>query len=245
MDVLVGTFYLEKFLGSSLDKVTSIKLPWKYIHLIAFFPTKIPTWNTTQGPVLPLKEMLLSLIKDDYIICVIKKKKCLKVFSSHLVWQLIISSLCEWIARSSVNLAFGNTVTFLIDVIQLEFAISTFLFAYTLLLSYTYVYVYLFLTLVFVSLPVCPHLPFEFRNLFESTEQGFRQWKEQISLVREFLSLSISSLMVQAVQSSISSQLVLFLFQRTQTVLSCQKVISEPTLLVIQDSKVTVGADWQ
>lgn len=66
---------------------------------------------------------------------------------------------------------------------------------------------------VFIFLPVCPHLPLGFLNPFESIEQGFRQWKEQISLVRGFLSLSISSWMEEAVHHLFQARyLILFLF---------------------------------
>lgn len=52
--------------------------------------------------------------------------------------------------------------------------------------------------LVFIFLPVCPRLPLRFPNLYESIEQGFWQWREQISVVGGFLSLSISSWMLEA-----------------------------------------------
>lgn len=52
--------------------------------------------------------------------------------------------------------------------------------------------------LVSIFPPVCPRLPLRFPNLYESIEQGFWQWREQISVVWGFLSLSISSWMFGA-----------------------------------------------
>lgn len=141
---------------------------------------------------------------------------------------------CEWIARWRVNLSFWKQI----HLQQMLFGCS---FKHYLL------FVCLLHLMCMCSfrwpLPICPHLPCEFWKPFDSTEQGFRLGKDQISLVREFLSLPISTLMVLAVQSSISSRLVWFLFLRNKQ--TPVRVISRQTLLVIQDSEVTGSTDWQ
>lgn len=190
-------------------------------------------------------------------------------FSFHNVWQLSLPSLWEWIALFTHLwiLSFEMTHCHFSDWLHLTKIVITttslrlkksccvfYKFNVSLIARlchnmqhsntifcpwYTYVYVSSSFDILFIFLPVCPHLSLRFLNLFESIEQGLKEWKEQISLVRGFLSLSISSWILVAVHHlfQVCYLIYYFLFRKIQTTFPCQKVISELCAVASIDTK--------